>query len=63
MARDSYSYLQLPMIAGIVLFALGAKKTLWHGDEPLKAVPPVALRGGVPLCRLADVAFPPVQRT
>ena len=28
MARDSYSYLHFPMIAGIVLVALGMKKTL-----------------------------------
>jgi low temperature requirement protein LtrA len=29
-AADSYSYLHLPMIAGIVLLALGVKKTLAH---------------------------------
>ena len=28
MARDSYSYLHFPMVAGIVLVALGLKKTL-----------------------------------
>ena len=28
MARDSYSYLHLPMVAGIILFAVGVKKTL-----------------------------------
>ncbi|WP_406038216.1 low temperature requirement protein A [Micromonospora sp. NBC_00898] len=28
LARDAYSYLHLPMIAGIVLFSLGLKKTL-----------------------------------
>src|ERR687895_923245 len=28
MARDAYSYLDLPMVAGIVLFALGLKTTL-----------------------------------
>jgi low temperature requirement protein LtrA len=28
MARDSYSYLHLPMVAGIILFAAGVKKTL-----------------------------------
>lgn len=32
MARDSYSYLHLPMIAGIVLVALGVKKTLGGVD-------------------------------
>ena len=57
MARDSYSYLHLPMIAGIVLLALGTKKTLGHVDEPLKLVPAVALCGGVALYLLAHVAF------
>ena len=38
-ARDSYSYLHLPMIAGIVLVALGIKKTLAGLDEPLGTVP------------------------
>ncbi|MGH3131506.1 MAG: low temperature requirement protein A, partial [Gaiellaceae bacterium] len=40
-ARDSYSYLHLPMVAGIVLFALGLKKTLADVDDPLEAVPAV----------------------
>ena len=42
-ARDSYSYLHLPMIAGIVLVALGVKKTLGDVGEPLKTIPAVAL--------------------
>lgn len=57
MARDSYSYLHLPMIVGAVLVALGLKKTLGHVDEPLKAVPAVALCGGAALYLLAHVAF------
>jgi low temperature requirement protein LtrA len=48
-ARDHYSYLHLPMIAGVVLFALGLKKTVEHVDEPLETVPAVALCGGVAL--------------
>ena len=39
MARDSYSYLHFPMVAGIVLLALGLKKTLGDVGEPLDAVP------------------------
>ena len=40
------------MIAGIVLLALGGKKTTSHVDEPLATVPAVALCGGVALdCR------------
>src|SRR3712207_3436504 len=34
LARDSYSYLHLPMVAGIVLVALGIKKTLAHVGDP-----------------------------
>ena len=49
MARDSYSYLHLPLIAGIILFAVGVKKTLGDVDEPLKLVPAVALCGGLAL--------------
>jgi low temperature requirement protein LtrA len=57
MARDSYSYLHLPMIAGIILFAVGVKKTLEHMDEPLAAVPAVALCGGVALYLVAHILF------
>ena len=56
-ARDSYSYLHLPMIGGIVLFALGAKKTALDHDHALKLVPAVALSGGVALYLLAHVLF------
>ena len=57
MARDSYSYLHLPMVGGIVLFALGVKKTLGNVEDPLKLVPAVALCGGLALYLLAHVAF------
>ena len=56
-ARDSYSYLHLPMIAGIVLVALGVKKTLGGVDEPLKTIPAVALFGGVALYFAGHVGF------
>jgi low temperature requirement protein LtrA len=56
-ARDSFSYLHLPMVAGIVLLALGLKKTLAHVGDPLELVPAVALLGGVALYLLAHVAF------
>ena len=57
MARDSYGYLHFPMIAGIVLGALGFKKTLGDTDHALKLVPAVALYGGTALYLLAHVAF------
>lgn len=57
MARDSYSYLHLPMLFGIVLVALGLKKTLLGLDEPLKMIPAVALFGGLAIYLIAHVAF------
>ena len=57
MARDSYTYLHLPMVAGIVLVALGLKKTLIDIDSPLKLIVSVALFGGLALYLLAHIAF------
>ncbi|MEX2048579.1 MAG: low temperature requirement protein A [Gemmatimonadota bacterium] len=57
MARDSYSYLHLPMVAGIILFAVGMKKTLADMGEPLAVVPAVALCGGVALYLIAHILF------
>ena len=57
LALHSYSYLHLPMIAGIVLFALGLKTTLDHVDEALDTVPAIALCGGAALYLLAHVGF------
>src|SRR5260221_274710 len=57
MARDSYSYLHLIMVAGIVLAALGMKTTIGHFGGHLDAVPPFALLGGVPVFLLGHVAF------
>jgi low temperature requirement protein LtrA len=57
MARDSYSYLHFPMVAGIVLLALGLKKTIGDVGEPLELVPAAALLGGSSLYLLAHVAF------
>ena len=57
MARDSYSYLHFPMVAGIILVALGLKKTLGHVGDPLHVEPAFALLGGLALYLLAHVAF------
>jgi low temperature requirement protein LtrA len=56
-ARDSFSYLHFPMVAGIVLLALGMKLTLQHVDEPLETVPAAAMLGGAAIYLLAHVAF------
>jgi low temperature requirement protein LtrA len=57
LARDSYSYIHFLMVAGIVLAALGLKKTLGDVEDPLKTVPAVALLGGVAVYLLGLVAF------
>jgi low temperature requirement protein LtrA len=57
MARDSYSYLHLPMVAGIVLVALGMKRTIGHVDEHLRAEIAFALMGGLAIYLLGHVAF------
>jgi low temperature requirement protein LtrA len=57
LARDAFSYLHLPMFAGIVLVALGAKKVIEHLDAPLETVPAVALCGGVALFLAAHDAI------
>ncbi len=57
LARDCYSYLHLPMVAGIIFAALGTEQTLAHVGEPLGTIPAVALCGGVALYLLAHNAF------
>jgi low temperature requirement protein LtrA len=65
LARDAYSYLHLPLIAGIVLLSLGLKKVLEYvGDsqehdlaDPLTGVSLYALVGGVVIYLVGHVAF------
>jgi low temperature requirement protein LtrA len=57
LARDSYSFIHFPIVAGVILFALGLKKTLGHVDDSLDAVPAFALLGGVAIYLLGLVAF------
>jgi low temperature requirement protein LtrA len=57
LARDSYSYLHFPMVAGIVLASFGLEETLAHVDDPLAAVAAFALVGGVAFYLLAHVAL------
>jgi low temperature requirement protein LtrA len=56
LARDLYSYLHLPMVAGIVLFALGLKTTLGDVDAALPTIPALGLCGGVALYLIAHTA-------
>lgn len=65
LARDAYTFLHLPLVAGVVITALGMKKTLQqvadtgHYDltEPLHGVVAWALPGGVGVFLLASAAL------
>ncbi|MDQ2630982.1 MAG: low temperature requirement protein A [Actinomycetota bacterium] len=57
LARDSYSYIHLLMIAGIVLIALGMKVTIGHYDEHLHAETAFALLGGTAIYLIGLVSF------
>jgi low temperature requirement protein LtrA len=57
LARDSYSYLHFPMVAGIVLVAFGLEESLAHLDDHLHLVPAFALFGGVAIYLLAHVVL------
>ena len=57
LARDVYTYLHLPMVAGIVLFAFSMKTTLAHVGDELDTIPALALCGGPALYLLAYVAL------
>ncbi|HYY07462.1 MAG TPA: low temperature requirement protein A [Actinomycetota bacterium] len=56
-ARDAYSYLHLPMVGGIVLFAFGLKTMLPHVGDPLGGVAALGLSGGIALYLLGHVAL------
>jgi low temperature requirement protein LtrA len=57
LARDSYSYLHFPMVAGIVLTAFGLEESLPHLDDHLELVTAFALFGGVAIYLLAHVVL------
>jgi low temperature requirement protein LtrA len=65
LARDSYTYLHFPMVAGVIYLALGLKKVaLYVGDtdhhgltEPLPPTALWALYGGVAAYLLGHLAF------
>ena len=57
LARDSYSYLHLLLVGGIVLAAFGMKTALAHTGSHLHWVPAFALLGGLALYLLGLVAF------
>src|SRR3954468_2333432 len=56
-AADAYSYLHLPLVAGIIVFAVGAKVLIHDSGEPLADPARLALCGGVALYLVAHAAF------
>jgi low temperature requirement protein LtrA len=56
-AADAYSYLHLPLVAGIIVFAVGAELMIHDPGEPLEDAARLALCGGVALYLLAHAAF------
>ena len=57
LARDAYSYLHFPLIAGIVLLALGLKETLAGTGDQLETVSALALCCGPALYLAGQIAF------
>jgi low temperature requirement protein LtrA len=57
LARDAYTYLHLPMVTGIVLFAFAMQTTLAHVGDDLDTIAAIALCGGPALYLSAFVAL------
>jgi low temperature requirement protein LtrA len=57
LARDAFSYLHLPMVGGIVLFAFGLKVTLADVGGSPGSLPALGLCGGVALYMISHVAL------
>jgi low temperature requirement protein LtrA len=57
LARDAYSFLHYPMVAGIVLLALGLKEVVGGPGDALPSYKAAALVGGPALYLVAQVAF------
>jgi len=57
MARDGYSFLHYPIVAGVVLVAFGLHHALAHVTEPLDAISAVAVGGGLAVFLAGQVAF------
>ena len=57
LARDSYSYIHLLLVAGIIVSAFGLKTTIAHTGSELDSVTAFGLLGGVAIYLLGLVAF------
>jgi low temperature requirement protein LtrA len=57
LARDAYTYLHLPMVTGVVLFAFAMKTTLAQVGDQLDTISALGLCGGSALYLLSYVAL------
>ena len=57
LARDAYSYLHLPMVGGVVLFAFGLETALHDTTSALAVVPAFGLVCGIAIYLLAHIAL------
>ena len=55
-AADAYSYIHLLLVAGIIIFAVGARQLVHAGSGPLDAAGRLALCGGIALYLVGLVA-------
>jgi low temperature requirement protein LtrA len=56
-ARDAFTYVHLPMIVGIIIFAFAMKETIAHVGDELGTIPALSLCGGSALYLFAYVAL------
>src|SRR5262249_35453803 len=56
-AAGDYSYLHLMLVCGIIFYAVGAKSTIAHAEDPLSDAARLALTGGVALYLVGHAAF------
>ncbi|MCT2282262.1 low temperature requirement protein A [Micromonospora chalcea] len=57
LARDAYSYLHLPLIAGIIWYSLRVGEAIAHADEPLPPLLGLALCGGAALFYVGEMLY------
>jgi low temperature requirement protein LtrA len=56
-AADAYSYIHLVLVAGIIIFAVGARTSVAHASTGLSSAERVTLCGGVALYLVGQAAF------
>jgi low temperature requirement protein LtrA len=56
-AADGYSYIHLVLVAGIIIFAVGARSAVGYANDPLPLASRLALCGGVALYLAGQAGF------